>query len=93
MSAATKPKASHGTMDVVKTEDRMDTIIRQAIGREPFVSFPRATDSRVQLTQLIHALDQQGVSNSFSGSNICAFLFQISFNFVMHWTFIWIKIL
>ncbi|XP_020216071.1 uncharacterized protein LOC109799844 [Cajanus cajan] len=55
-----------GTPDVMKTEDRIDTIIRQAIGKEPFVSFPRASDSPVQWIQLLHALDPQGVSNSFS---------------------------
>ncbi|KAK7380329.1 hypothetical protein VNO78_32837 [Psophocarpus tetragonolobus] len=60
-----KLKAS-GTPDVMKTEDRIDTIIRQAIGKEPFVSFPRASDSPVQWIQLLHALDPQGVSNSFS---------------------------
>ncbi|TKY45210.1 hypothetical protein E2542_SST31497 [Spatholobus suberectus] len=60
-----KLKAS-GTPDVMKTEDRIDTIIRQAIGKEPFVPFPRASDSPVQWIQLLHALDPQGVSNSFS---------------------------
>nr|KYP65399.1 hypothetical protein KK1_011632 [Cajanus cajan] len=48
-----------GTPDVMKTEDRIDTIIRQAIGKEPFVSFPRASDSPVQWIQLLHALDPQ----------------------------------
>ncbi|KAK7315067.1 hypothetical protein VNO77_33599 [Canavalia gladiata] len=60
-----KLKAS-GTPDVMKTEDRIDTIIKQAIGKEPFLSFPRANESPVQWIQLLHALDQQGVSNSFS---------------------------
>ncbi|XP_057734998.1 uncharacterized protein LOC130950499 [Arachis stenosperma] len=51
-----------GSPDVMKTEDRndsIDTIIRQAIGKEPFLSFPRAGDSPVQWIQLLHALDQQ----------------------------------
>ena len=55
-----------GTPDVMKTEDRndsLDTIIRQAVGKEPFLSFPRAGDSPVQWIQLLHALDQQGISN------------------------------
>ncbi|XP_061364481.1 uncharacterized protein LOC133307927 [Gastrolobium bilobum] len=51
-----------GTPDFMKTEDRndsLDTIIKQAIGKEPFLSFPRAGDSPVQWIQLLHALDQQ----------------------------------
>ncbi|XP_010241876.1 PREDICTED: uncharacterized protein LOC104586368 isoform X2 [Nelumbo nucifera] len=39
--------------------DSLDSFIRQAIGREPFLSFPRAGDSPVQWIQLLHALDQQ----------------------------------
>ncbi|XP_027358850.1 uncharacterized protein LOC113867641 isoform X2 [Abrus precatorius] len=61
----TKLKVSD-TPDVMKTEDRIDTIIKQAIGREPVLSFPRASESPVQWIQLLHALDQQGVNNSFS---------------------------
>lgn len=64
-----KLKAS-GTPDVMKTEDRIDTLIRQAIGKEPFIPFPRASESPVQWIQLLHALDPQGVSNTFSGLNI-----------------------
>lgn len=64
---------SSGTPDVMKTEEKIDTIIRQAIGKEPFVSFPRANDSPVQWIQLLHALDPQGVNNSFSGLNIHIF--------------------
>ncbi|XP_059667108.1 uncharacterized protein LOC132312662 isoform X2 [Cornus florida] len=39
--------------------DSLDTIIRQAIGKEPLLSFPRTGDSPVQWIQLLHALDQQ----------------------------------
>lgn len=56
-----KLKASNAT-DVVKSEegnDSLDTFIRQAIGKEPFLSFSRAGDSPVQWIQLLHALDQQ----------------------------------
>ncbi|XP_027364159.1 uncharacterized protein LOC113871317 isoform X2 [Abrus precatorius] len=52
-----------GSSDFTKTDDgndSLDTIIRQAIGKEPFLSFPRAGDSPVQWIQLLHALDQQG---------------------------------
>lgn len=82
MSVA-KLKAS-GTPDVMKSEDRIDTIIRQAIGKESFLSFPRASDSPMQWIQLLHALDQQGVTCSniyiFGGSFsksfcLCQFLY------------------
>ncbi|XP_019449666.1 PREDICTED: uncharacterized protein LOC109352234 isoform X3 [Lupinus angustifolius] len=53
-----KVKAS-GTLDVMKTEDKIDNIIRQEVGIEPYLSFPRADDSPVQWIQLLHALDQQ----------------------------------
>lgn len=58
-----KLKASN-TPDAMKSEDgndSLDTIIRQAIGKEPFLSFSRAGDSPVQWIQLLHALDQQGM--------------------------------
>lgn len=57
-----KLKASN-TLDSMKSEDgndSLDTIIRQAIGKEPFLSFSRAGDSQVQWMQLLQALDQQG---------------------------------
>lgn len=57
-----------GTPNFMRTEDgndSLDTIIRQAIGKEPFLSFPRAGDSPVQWIQLLHALDQQGINNHF----------------------------
>ncbi|KAM7499675.1 hypothetical protein LguiA_024089 [Lonicera macranthoides] len=50
------------TPDAMKSEegnDSLDTFIRQAIGKEPFFSFPRSGDSPVQWIQLLHALDQQ----------------------------------
>ncbi|WCJ36672.1 C2H2-like zinc finger protein [Euphorbia peplus] len=56
-----KLTASSNT-DLMKTEegnDSLDTFIRQAIGKEPFLSFSRAGDSPVQWIQLLHALDQQ----------------------------------
>ncbi|KAF7813144.1 uncharacterized protein G2W53_034120 [Senna tora] len=61
------PTAKHkvfSTSDVMKAEDGndpLDTIIRQAIGKESFLSFPRASDSPVQWIQLLQALDQQEV--------------------------------
>ncbi|XVF09899.1 hypothetical protein REPUB_Repub07fG0136800 [Reevesia pubescens] len=56
-----KLKAANSA-DVMKSEepnDSLDTFIRQAIGKEPFLSFSRAGDSPVQWIQLLHALDQQ----------------------------------
>ncbi|XVE64245.1 hypothetical protein DITRI_Ditri07aG0085900 [Diplodiscus trichospermus] len=60
MSVA-KLKAANSA-DVMKSDepnDSLDTFIRQAIGKEPFLSFSRAGDSPVQWIQLLHALDQQ----------------------------------
>ncbi|KAF5743522.1 hypothetical protein HS088_TW08G00106 [Tripterygium wilfordii] len=56
-----KLKAPNAT-DVMRSEegnDSLDTFIRQAVGKEPFISFSRAGDSQVQWVQLLNALDQQ----------------------------------
>ncbi|KAB2016879.1 hypothetical protein ES319_D08G122500v1 [Gossypium barbadense] len=60
------PPQYHATSsaDVMKSEepnDSLDTFIRQAIGKEPLLSFSRAGDSSVQWIQLLHALDQQEI--------------------------------
>lgn len=50
------------TPDAIKSEegnDSLDTYVRQAVGKEPFLSFSRTGDSPVQWIQLLHALDQQ----------------------------------
>ncbi|WJX71497.1 hypothetical protein P8452_55485 [Trifolium repens] len=52
-----KLKASD-TPDVTRTEDGIDTIIRQAIGKEPLFYFPRGGDSPGQLIQLLNTFDQ-----------------------------------
>lgn len=70
--AVEKFKAS-GTSDVMKTDDRIDTILRQAVGREPLFYFPRANESPVQWVPLLHAFDPQGVSNSYTGMDIYIF--------------------
>lgn len=59
-----KLKASN-TTDVVKVEEgneSLDTFIKQAIGKEPLLSFSRNGDSSVQWIQLLQALDQQGTN-------------------------------
>lgn len=71
MSVA-KLKASD-TPDVMRTEDGIETIIRQAIGKEPFFYFPRVSDSPGQLIPFLHAFDPQGVSNVYSGLKIYVF--------------------
>ncbi|KAK2653904.1 hypothetical protein Ddye_013760 [Dipteronia dyeriana] len=56
-----KLKASN-TTEVVKAEEgneSLDTFIKQAIGKEPLLSFSRNGDSSVQWIQLLQALDQQ----------------------------------
>ncbi|XP_008787486.2 uncharacterized protein LOC103705525 isoform X2 [Phoenix dactylifera] len=49
-------------------QDPLDSIIKEAIGKEPLLSFSRAGDSPVQWIQLLHALDQQGNSKVSKGS-------------------------
>ena len=55
-----------GTPDVMKAEDGNDSlepVLRKAIGRDPFLPIPRATDNPVQWLNLIQALDpQQGIN-------------------------------
>lgn len=61
------------TSDAMKSEDgndSLDSFIRQAIGKEPFLSFSRAGESPVQWIQLLHALDQQGTCKLFNGLRI-----------------------
>ncbi|KAH6760599.1 hypothetical protein C2S51_017548 [Perilla frutescens var. frutescens] len=53
--------SSSGTLNAMKSEegnDSLDSFIRQAIGKEPLLPFPRTVDSPVQWIQLLHALDQ-----------------------------------
>ncbi|KAJ4954624.1 hypothetical protein NE237_011407 [Protea cynaroides] len=50
--------------------DPVDNFIRQAIGKEPFLSFSRAGDSPVQWIQLLHALDQQGTNKLSKGPKV-----------------------
>ncbi|XP_011084433.1 uncharacterized protein LOC105166686 isoform X1 [Sesamum indicum] len=50
-----------GIVNAMKSEggnDYLDTFIRQAIGKEPLLPFPRTGNSPVQWIQLLHALDQ-----------------------------------
>ena len=79
MSAA-KIKA-YSTSDAMKSEgklvkpekegqDTLDNIIRQAIGKDPFLSFSRASDNPVQWIQLLHALDQQGINKVSRSSKV-----------------------
>nr|GME03689.1 mannosylglycoprotein endo-beta-mannosidase [Ipomoea batatas] len=55
-----------GTSDATRSDERnnsLDTFIRQAIGKEPLLSFSRTGDNPVQLIQLLHALDQPDGQN------------------------------
>lgn len=52
-----------GALNAVKTEegnDSLDTFIKQAIQKEPLLSFSRTGDSPVQWIQFLNALDQPG---------------------------------
>ncbi|XAR53648.1 hypothetical protein NMG60_11022278 [Bertholletia excelsa] len=53
---------ANSSPDAKKSEegnDSLDTFVRQAIGKDPFLSFPRTGDNPVQWIQFLHALDQQ----------------------------------
>ncbi|CAK9185045.1 unnamed protein product [Ilex paraguariensis] len=57
-----KPRAANSLETMMKSEegnDSLDTYIRQAIGKEPLLSFSRTGDGPVQWIQFLHALDQQ----------------------------------
>lgn len=72
------------TPDVKRAEDGIESIIREAIGREPFFYFPRVSDSPGQLVQFLHGFDPQGVSNVYSGLNIYIFGGSCSKSFVWY---------
>ncbi|KAE8733911.1 putative receptor protein kinase [Hibiscus syriacus] len=56
-----KAANSANVMKSVDPNDSLDTFIRHAIGKEPFLPFSRAGDSPVQWIQLLHALDQEDI--------------------------------
>lgn len=66
VKAYSSPDAMKSEGKLVKPEkesqETLESIIHQAIGKEPFLSFPRASDNPVQWIQLLNALDQQGSS-------------------------------
>ncbi|VVA92648.1 unnamed protein product [Arabis nemorensis] len=50
-------------MELVKQQDgndSLDMLIRRAVGKDPFLSFPRPENSPVQLFQLLHTLERPG---------------------------------
>ncbi|KAK9071629.1 hypothetical protein SSX86_008058 [Deinandra increscens subsp. villosa] len=52
------------TVDTMKSDEgtgSLDTIIRQAVGREPIYSFSRTGDSPTQWIQLLHTFEQKDV--------------------------------
>ncbi|XP_068639210.1 uncharacterized protein [Aristolochia californica] len=68
-------KISYNGPDAMKPDqkegqDSLDSFIRQAIGKEPFLSFSRAGESPVQWIQLLHALDQQGTNKLSKGPKL-----------------------
>lgn len=54
----------NSSSDVMRPEEgndsSLDTFIRDAIGRQPLLSFSRPNDKPVQWIQLLNALDQPG---------------------------------
>ncbi|ESW24235.1 hypothetical protein PHAVU_004G113400 [Phaseolus vulgaris] len=51
---------SSSTPDVMDAEEKIDTIIRQTIGRETSLSFPSVNDNSIHWIELFNALDSQG---------------------------------
>ncbi|CAN6879771.1 unnamed protein product [Brassica oleracea] len=49
-------------MELVKQDgnDSLDMLIRRAVGKDPFLSFPRPDNNPVQLFQLLHNLERPG---------------------------------
>ncbi|KAL1202877.1 hypothetical protein V5N11_015132 [Cardamine amara subsp. amara] len=49
-------------MELVKQDgnDSLDMLIRRAVGKDPFLSFPRPENNPVQLFQLLHTLERPG---------------------------------
>ena len=71
-----------GVPDAMKSEegtDSLDTFIRQAVGKEPLFSFSRTGDSPVQWIQLLHALDQQGISKLSNHPKVSCILGAVCF--------------
>lgn len=50
------------SMELVKQDgnDSLDMLIRRAVGKDPFLSFPRPDNNPVQLFQLLHNLERPG---------------------------------
>ncbi|CAH8384463.1 unnamed protein product [Eruca vesicaria subsp. sativa] len=50
------------SMELVKQDgnDSLDMLIRRAVGKDPFLSFPRPDNNSVQLFQLLHNLERPG---------------------------------
>jgi len=73
------------SMELVKQDgsDSLDMLIRRAVGKDPFLSFPRPENTPVQLFQLLHTLERPGnvsLSLIFFGFDI--FTDQILWNLV-----------
>ncbi|WZZ76117.1 hypothetical protein YC2023_087487 [Brassica napus] len=54
------------SMELVKQDgnDSLDMLIRRAVGKDPFLSFPRPDNNPVQLFQLLHNLERPGMIGS-----------------------------
>lgn len=52
--------ATPAAMKADEGNDPLDTLIRQAMGKEPLFSFSRTGDGPVQWIQLLNGLEQQG---------------------------------
>ncbi|KAG0496785.1 hypothetical protein HPP92_001476 [Vanilla planifolia] len=63
ISSAMKPEKKNGVKQEKEGQDTLDRLIQQSLGKEPFLTFPRSSDSPYQLLQLLNAFDQQESGN------------------------------
>ncbi|KAK8964161.1 hypothetical protein KSP40_PGU006837 [Platanthera guangdongensis] len=66
--SSTKVRACSILNEMNPEQDNIDSLIRQAIGKEPFLSFSRVADRPIQLMQLLSAFEQQGSDKLYKNS-------------------------
>lgn len=66
--SSTKVRACSTLNEMNPEQDNIDSLIRQAIGKEPFLSFSRVADRPIQLMQLLNAFEQQGSDKLYKSS-------------------------
>lgn len=87
----------NSSSDVMTPEEgndsSLDTFIRDAIGRQPLLSFSRPDDKPVQWIQLLNALDQPGtrLCQWIASEKDCLFIqlvfgLRLAYDLMWHWS-------